>query len=58
MPLHATVIAAADEVAAAAELVMGKTRRIPAVVVRGLGLDGEAGSGQELVRPADLDLFR
>ena len=58
MPLHATVIAAADEVASAAELVMGKTRRIPAVVVRGLGLDGEPGSGQELVRPADLDLFR
>ena len=58
MPLHATVIATADEVAAAAELVMGKTRRIPAVVIRGLGLDGDAGSGQELVRPADLDLFR
>ena len=58
MPLHATVIAVADEVAAAAELVMGKTRRIPAVVVRGLAFGAGAGSGQELVRPADLDLFR
>ena len=58
MPLHATVVAVADEIAAAAEMVMGKTRRIPAVVVRGLALEGPAGSGQELVRTADLDLFR
>jgi coenzyme F420-0:L-glutamate ligase/coenzyme F420-1:gamma-L-glutamate ligase len=58
MPLHATVVAIADEIAAAAEMVMGKTRRIPAVVVHGLSLDGEAGTGQELVRPAELDLFR
>ncbi|MGP8162014.1 MAG: coenzyme F420-0:L-glutamate ligase [Candidatus Dormibacteria bacterium] len=58
MPLHATVVAVADEVAASAELVMGKTRRIPAVVVRGLSLDGAPGAGRELVRPADLDLFR
>jgi coenzyme F420-0:L-glutamate ligase/coenzyme F420-1:gamma-L-glutamate ligase len=58
MPLHATVVAVADEIAAAAEMVMGKTRRIPAVVVRGLALEGPAGSGRELVRTADLDLFR
>jgi coenzyme F420-0:L-glutamate ligase/coenzyme F420-1:gamma-L-glutamate ligase len=57
-PLQATVVAVADEIAAAAEMVMGKTRRIPAVVVRGLDLDREAGSGRELVRPAELDLFR
>jgi coenzyme F420-0:L-glutamate ligase/coenzyme F420-1:gamma-L-glutamate ligase len=59
MPLQATVVAIADELAAAAELVMGKTRRVPVVVVQGLGdLDGEPGSGQELVRPSELDLFR
>ncbi|MGA8016404.1 MAG: coenzyme F420-0:L-glutamate ligase [Candidatus Dormiibacterota bacterium] len=58
MPLQATLVALADEIAGAAEMVMGKTRRIPAVVVRGLSLEGEAGSGQELVRPAELDLFR
>jgi coenzyme F420-0:L-glutamate ligase/coenzyme F420-1:gamma-L-glutamate ligase len=58
MPLHATVVAVADEVASSAELVMGKTRRIPAVVVRGLTLDDTGGSGRDLVRPADLDLFR
>ena len=58
MPLHATVVAVADEIAAAAELVMGKTKRIPAVVVRGLGLEASPGTGRELVRSADLDLFR
>jgi coenzyme F420-0:L-glutamate ligase/coenzyme F420-1:gamma-L-glutamate ligase len=55
--LHATVLAVADEVAAAAGLVMGKTRRTPVVVVRGLELDGN-GSGRQLVRPAAEDLFR
>lgn len=55
--LHATVLAVADEVAAAAGLVMGKTRRTPVVVVRGLELEGN-GSGRELIRPAAEDLFR
>ena len=56
--LHATVIAVADEVAAAAELVMGKTDAVPAAIVRGLqsSLLGE-GSGAELVMPAERDLF-
>jgi len=55
--LHATVLAVADEVAAAAGLVMGKTGRTPVVVVRGLDLKGN-GSGRELIRPAAEDLFR
>lgn len=55
--LHATVLAIADEVAAAAGLVMGKTRRTPVVVVRGLELEG-SGSGHDLIRPAAEDLFR
>jgi len=59
MPLQATLVAMADELAAAAELLMGKTRRVPAVVVRGLDVfEGPPGSGQELVRPSELDLFR
>jgi coenzyme F420-0:L-glutamate ligase/coenzyme F420-1:gamma-L-glutamate ligase len=59
MPLQATVVAVADELAAAAELLMGKTRRVPVVIVHGLGeLEGQPGSGQELVRPSELDLFR
>lgn len=56
-PLQATVLAVADEVAAAAGLVMGKTNRTPAVIVRGLELSGR-GSGRDLIRPADQDLFR
>lgn len=55
--LHATVLAVADEVAAAAGLVMGKTERTPVVVVRGLELEG-SGRGSELIRPAAEDLFR
>jgi coenzyme F420-0:L-glutamate ligase/coenzyme F420-1:gamma-L-glutamate ligase len=56
-PLHATVIAIADELAAAAGLVMGKTARTPAVIIRGLVLQG-SGSGRALIRPAAEDLFR
>jgi len=55
--LHATAIAVADEIAGAAELVMGKLERLPAAVVRGLELTGE-GTARELVMPADRDLFR
>ena len=56
-PLQATVVAIADEIAASAGLVMGKTARTPVVVVRGLELSG-SGSGRDLIRPADEDLFR
>ncbi len=56
-PLQATVLAVADDIAAAAGLVMGKTGRMPAVVVRGLELEGE-GSIRDLIRPAAEDLFR
>jgi coenzyme F420-0:L-glutamate ligase / coenzyme F420-1:gamma-L-glutamate ligase len=55
--LHATEIAVADEVAGAAELVMGKTDGIPAAIVRGLELSGD-GRGTDLVMPRDRDLFR
>ena len=59
MPLQATVVAVADEIAAAAELLMGKTRRVPVVVVHGLDVfEATSGNGQELVRPPELDLFR
>jgi len=55
--LHATEIAVADEIAGAAQLVMGKTDGIPAAVVRGLGVDGD-GRGSDLVMPRERDLFR
>jgi coenzyme F420-0:L-glutamate ligase/coenzyme F420-1:gamma-L-glutamate ligase len=55
--LHATVIAVADELAGAAELVMGKTDGVPAAVIRGVDARGD-GNARELVMPADRDLFR
>ena len=55
--LRSTIVAVADEIAAAAELVMGKFAAVPAAVVRGLDVRGE-GSGQELVMPPERDLFR
>ena len=56
-PLRATILAIADDVASSAGLVMGKTARLPAVIVRGLSLEG-SGTGRELIRPAEEDLFR
>jgi coenzyme F420-0:L-glutamate ligase/coenzyme F420-1:gamma-L-glutamate ligase len=55
--LRTTQIAVADELAAAAELVMGKARQVPAAIVRGVDVRGE-GSAAELVMPRDRDLFR
>jgi coenzyme F420-0:L-glutamate ligase/coenzyme F420-1:gamma-L-glutamate ligase len=56
--LQATILAVADEVAGAAELVMGKLSRIPVAVVRGLGwAPGEEGS-KPLLRDPARDLFR
>ena len=56
--LRVTEIAVADEIAAAAELVMGKLDRCPVAVVRGFTLDEPAETAQEYVRPAERDLFR
>jgi coenzyme F420-0:L-glutamate ligase/coenzyme F420-1:gamma-L-glutamate ligase len=55
--LHATMIATADELASAAELVMGKVDGIPAAVIRGLEVAG-AGNARDLVIPEERDLFR
>lgn len=56
--LKVTEVALADEVAAAAELAMGKAAEIPAVVVRGVPYAPASGRGTDLVRdPAD-DFFR
>ncbi len=57
-PLEVTEIAVADELAAAADLVMGKASGIPAAIVRGWVSSGSAGRGSDLVRPIEEDLFR
>jgi coenzyme F420-0:L-glutamate ligase / coenzyme F420-1:gamma-L-glutamate ligase len=55
--LRTTQIAVADEIAGAAELVMGKADGVPAAVVRGLDVHGDT-EARELVIPPDRDLFR
>jgi coenzyme F420-0:L-glutamate ligase / coenzyme F420-1:gamma-L-glutamate ligase len=55
--LHATQIAVADEIAGAAQLVMGKLDGIPAALVRGLDVRG-TGLGRDLLMPRERDLFR
>jgi coenzyme F420-0:L-glutamate ligase/coenzyme F420-1:gamma-L-glutamate ligase len=55
--LHATVIAIADEIAGAAQLVMGKLDRVPVAVLRGLDVRGEMRAA-DLVIPPETDLFR
>ena len=53
------VVARADEIAAAASLLMGQADEAqPAVVVRGLSWTAPATRGAELVRPESEDLFR
>lgn len=56
--LEVTEIAVADELAAAADLVMGKADGIPAALVRGYQGPRGDGRGSDLVRPVDEDLFR
>jgi len=54
--LKSTVIAIADEIAGAAQLVMGKLDRTPVAIVRGLDVAGH-GTARDLVMPADRSLF-
>ncbi len=56
--MEATEIAIVDEVAAAADLAMGKSAQIPAAIVRGVDWTPGLGRATDLVRPADEDLFR
>jgi len=54
--LHATVIAIADEIAGAAQLVSGKLGRIPVTIVRGLDVRGD-GRATDIPIPPERDLF-
>ncbi len=56
--LEMTVTATADELAAAADLVKGKTSGVPVAVVRGLDFARDDAGARALVRPAAEDLFR
>jgi len=59
--LEVTVAAVADEIAAAADLVKGKSRGVPVAVVRGLAdlvTEQDGPGARELIRPAGEDMFR
>jgi coenzyme F420-0:L-glutamate ligase/coenzyme F420-1:gamma-L-glutamate ligase len=56
--LRVTELAVADELAAAAGLLMGKLERIPAVLIRGTHFPTAEGRARSLVRSAERDLFR
>lgn len=56
--MEATEIAVVDELAAAADLAMGKATQIPVVLVRGLAWKQGNGRATDLVRPATEDMFR
>lgn len=61
-PMEASVLAVADELAGAAELVMGKTEGIPAAIVRGYDYELVSGSAfgdaRDLLMPPERDMFR
>ena len=56
--LHVTEIAVADELASAGELVMNKSDKVPVALVRGYTYRRGKGTGKNLLRPEELDLFR
>jgi coenzyme F420-0:L-glutamate ligase/coenzyme F420-1:gamma-L-glutamate ligase len=56
--LRVTEIAVADEIASAAELVMGKSGGIPVALVRGYDYEKAQGSSKPLIRKKKNDLFR
>jgi coenzyme F420-0:L-glutamate ligase/coenzyme F420-1:gamma-L-glutamate ligase len=56
--LRVTEIAVADELASAGELVMNKSDKVPVALVRGYRFRRGKGTGKDLLRPEELDLFR
>src|SRR3989304_4414335 len=56
--LGVAILAVADELAAAAELVMGKLSGVPVAIVRGYEYPKGSGTARDMVRPPERDLFR
>lgn len=58
MTLKVSMLAVADEIAAASELVMGKLAQVPFAIVRGYPYTPGEGSARQLVRDPSRDMFR
>jgi coenzyme F420-0:L-glutamate ligase/coenzyme F420-1:gamma-L-glutamate ligase len=56
--MKATQIAVADELASAAELVSGKTKRLPVVIIRNYRFDTAPGGSKDLIRDEEHDIFK
>ena len=56
--MKATRIAVVDELCSAAELVSGKTKRLPVVIIRGYRFDPAPGTAQDLVMDESCDIFK
>jgi coenzyme F420-0:L-glutamate ligase/coenzyme F420-1:gamma-L-glutamate ligase len=56
--LRVTVVGLADEIASAAQLVMGEAGGVPAAIVRGIRYESSDEGSSSTIRPAELDLFR
>ena len=56
--MHASLIAVADELASAAELVMGKVDAVPVAIVRGYAFAPSDAGARALIRAPEKDLFR
>lgn len=56
--MQASIMAVGDELASAAELVMGKIDAVPAAIIRGYAYTPTEGSAQRLIRKPEQDLFR
>ncbi len=56
--LHATILAVADDLAAAAGLLMGKSEGVPVVIIRGYRYRSANAPASRIIRPAREDLFR
>jgi coenzyme F420-0:L-glutamate ligase/coenzyme F420-1:gamma-L-glutamate ligase len=56
--MKASIIAVADELASAAELVMGKIDAAPVAIIRGYAYTPAEGSARQLIRAPEKDLFR
>ena len=56
--LRVSTLAVADELAGAAELVMGKLSGVPAAIIRGYEYPKGSGTARDMIRPPERDLFR
>jgi len=56
--LRVSTLAVADELAGAAELVMGKLSGVPAAIIRGYEYPRGSGAARDMIRPPERDLFR